>query len=705
MGNTARKNREDESFQSKQTHNDKPEGSTKDLKLSTDGSISSDQLKELIKEAIKDQVEGGSQSSIAYAKPYTQRIDLLRMPQNYRPPKFQQFEGKGNPRQHVAYFVEACNNAGTYGDLMVKQFVRSLKGNAFDWYTDLAPSFIDSWNQMEREFLNRFYSTRRTISMIELTNSKQWKEELVIDYIQRWRNLSLNYKDQLSEASTIEMCIQGMNWASSCILQGIEPKTFEELATRAHDMELSIAFNGHQGPPVQEPHNRRERQDTRKGGKFPHKLENKQSLIVTTAPLKVPVKPKIKEQTYALTQERRRRPTLQEMQEKQYPFPNSNTSNMLEHLLELKLIELLEMKRPKEANQANDPKYCKYHRLIGHPIEQCFVLKDKIMELAHQGKIMFDDEVATANLAMVASTTTSTYFTIQFGLFEPIEVKVPLSPVPIFENYIFSSFTCYQVSGEEEYSDSEEETERAIVYRAYWSSIIFTDDDHLLGFKIHNHPLFVTGYIREHQVNRILIDEGSAVNILPLKILKELGISLDELLPSRLMIQGFNQGGQRAIGKIILHMLIGEMESSALFHVIDAKTTYKVLIGRPWLHEYDIVPSMYHQCFKYFQDGQVKKIVADHKPFTIVESHFADAKFYLEDDTLEEAQVIVSPSSKEVNLHSKTLRIDFLIEKKEAKPTEEKDNKQIKTSKKEKKHESSTATKAAPVLHYVPVTK
>ena len=82
-------------------------------------------------------------------------------------------------------------------------------------------------------------------------------------------------------------------------------------------------------------------------------------------------------------------------------------------------------------------------------------------------------------------------------------------------------------------------------------------------------------------VNRIFIDGGSAVNILPLKILKELEISLDELLPNWLMIQGFNQGGQIAIGKIRLHMLIGEMESSALFHVIDANTTYKVLIGRP----------------------------------------------------------------------------------------------------------------------------
>ena len=116
-------------------------------------------------------------------------------------------------------------------------------------------------------------------------------------------------------------------------------------------MELSIASNGHQDPPVQEPCNGRERQDTCKGGKFPPKPENKQSLIVTTTPLKVPVKPKMKEQMSALTQnKRRRRPTLQEMQEKQYPFPDFDISKMLDHLLELKLIELPEMKRPEEVD-------------------------------------------------------------------------------------------------------------------------------------------------------------------------------------------------------------------------------------------------------------------------------------------------------------------------------------------------------------------
>jgi len=81
-----------------------------------------------------------------------------------------------------------------------------LKGIAFDWYTDLEPESIDSWGQMEQQFLNRFYNTQRTVSMTELTKTKQWKDEPVLDYINRWCALSLKCKDRLSEASSMEMC-------------------------------------------------------------------------------------------------------------------------------------------------------------------------------------------------------------------------------------------------------------------------------------------------------------------------------------------------------------------------------------------------------------------------------------------------------------------------------------------------------------------
>lgn len=63
-------------------------------------------------------------------------------------------------------------------------------------------------------------------------------------------------------------------------------------------------------------------------------------------------------------------------------------------------------------------------------------------------------------------------------------------------------------------------------------------------------------------------------------MLKEYDIHVEELLQSHLMIQGFNQGRQRAIGAIRLDLLIDEMSSSVLLHIVDCKTSHNMLVGR-----------------------------------------------------------------------------------------------------------------------------
>ncbi|KAM2246208.1 hypothetical protein ACFXTI_007051 [Malus domestica] len=135
-------------------------------------------------------------------------------------------------------------------------------------------------------------------------------------------------------------------------------------------------------------------------------------------------------------------------------------------------------------------------------------------------------------------------------------------------------------------------------YCAAEDAIHFTDEDLLLGSKPHNRPLFISGYVREHKVSRMLVDGGSAINIMPKSTMTTIGIKVDELSLSRLLIQ---------------EMTIGELKSSTIFHVIDARTSYSLLLGRPWIHANGV-------------------IYGDTKPFTEAESHFADTKFYMDEN-------------------------------------------------------------------------
>ena len=106
-----------------------------------------------------------------------------------------------------------------------------------------------------------------------------------------------------------------------------------------------------------------------------------------------------------------------------YPFPNSDISRMLDDLLEANIIELPEVKRPEEANQVDNLNYCKYHRLINHPVEKCFVLKDKIMRLHENGDIIFYDEIAAFNITTTVNLGPHQSLPIiSFGSFEPIRL-------------------------------------------------------------------------------------------------------------------------------------------------------------------------------------------------------------------------------------------------------------------------------------------
>lgn len=75
--------------------------------------------------------------------------------------------------------------------------------------------------------------------------------------------------------------------------------------------------------------------------------------------------------------------------------------------------------------------------------------------------------------------------------------------------------------------------------------------------------------------------------------------------------------GQCIVGKICIKIEIGEMNSLILCYIIEAKTSYDLLLGKTWLHENGVVPSTLHQCFKYSHGGEVKCVMGIKELFSI----------------------------------------------------------------------------------------
>ena len=143
----------------------------------------------------------------------------------------------------------------------------------------------------------------------------------------------------------MEMCIQGMHQGLLYILQGIRPRTFKELATQAHDMELNIANHGAKKDIIID------QQRERHNGKASDKNSIKpiqESMTVNATPIKISARDKKKKvkETRPTQENERCWFTLKKLEEKKYHFHDSDVPSMLEDLLQKKVIELPECKRP-----------------------------------------------------------------------------------------------------------------------------------------------------------------------------------------------------------------------------------------------------------------------------------------------------------------------------------------------------------------------
>ena len=164
--------------------------------------------------------------------------------------------------------------------------------------------------------------------------------------------------------------------------------------------------------------------------------------------------------------------------------------------------------------------------------------------------------------------------------------------------------------------------------------IAFTDDDLPPEGSSHNKSLNINVVCKQLNIPMTLIDNGSAINVCPLRTAQRLGISLEELQPSTQVIRAYDNTRRQALGVTWLDITAGPVKGKFMFHVMEAKTSFNLLLGRPWLHKLGAVPSSYHQKIKLMLQDNPVTIDASSMKIQLIEKPIINVEHDEDDEDL-----------------------------------------------------------------------
>ncbi|XP_070020244.1 uncharacterized protein [Nicotiana sylvestris] len=141
-------------------------------------------------------------------------------------------------------------------------------------------------------------------------------------------------------------------------------------------------------------------------------------------------------------------------------------------------------------------------------------------------------------------------------------------------------------------------------------SITFDDADVDGVLSPHNDALVISLLVHDTNVKRVLIDPGSSVNIILLRVLCEMQAE-DKLIPKAHTLFGFDNSSVVTKGEVILTTFTEGVVKDTKFQVVDMEMAYNMILGRPWIHEMDAVPSTLHQVIKFPSPWEICQISGD----------------------------------------------------------------------------------------------
>ena len=113
-------------------------------------------------------------------------------------------------------------------------------------------------------------------------------------------------------------------------------------------------------------------------------------------------------------------------------------------------------------------------------------------------------------------------------------------------------------------------------------------------------------------MRRVLVDQGSAVEIMYPNLYKGLNLKSEDLTAYESPLISFEGKTVIPKGQISLPIQTDLEIVEVDFIAVDSYSSYTAIVARPWLHTLGAVSSTLHQKVKYPSEGLVKEILGNH---------------------------------------------------------------------------------------------
>ena len=101
----------------------------------------------------------------------------------------------------------------------------------------------------------------------------------------------------------------------------------------------------------------------------------------------------------------------------------------------------------------------------------------------------------------------------------------------------------------------------ASLMKAPPNEITFSDEDLPPKGRIHNYPLFTQATVKSKKNSCVMVDDGSTINVYPLKQLHRFGMNVEDLEESNIIIWAYDVSKKLVIGTFKIVVTVGNIKS------------------------------------------------------------------------------------------------------------------------------------------------